>query len=281
MRTVTSVVRDCRYSLPCDTSLFTPLQLQPVMAGRIANTAIARWLCEHLVSYRRLLTEYRTGLVVWSVRIRYERPLRFDDADELQVRVAGRARHGGRQMEWETCIGAGAEHTSAVAVRVHLVTVPVRLDGDPSLSAQPAPLGPELLGRFPEDETRGTPHLSPVPGLRRSLESADPPLARSASPFLIHRAACEVADQWAWTELIALAAAGRERLILDHGQRLPPLRAGLRHPLRSLDAQLSKPCHLFDQGEIASGAWQRNPHLAFTHLVRSRGNNHAVVVEQC
>lgn len=271
---------DCRYVMPCDTSLFTPHQLQPVMAGRIANTAVARWLCEHLVSYRRLLAEYRTGLVVWSVHLRYERPLRFEDADELRVEVEGRVRYGGRQVEWVICIGARIPQAPAVAVRVCLVTVPVRLDGDAALSARPALLGPELLRRFPGDEPVGTPYLSPVPALRRDLEGAEAPLARSAAPFVIHRAACEVADQWAWTELVALAAAGRERLILDHAEHIPQVRAGLRDPLRVVDAQLASPCCLLDAGEVVSSAWHRSRRVAFTHVVRSRGSDHAVVVER-
>ncbi|GGX28547.1 hypothetical protein [Streptomyces noursei] len=276
------MARHCRYTLPCDTSLFTPQQLQPVMAGRIANTAMARWLHDHLVSYRRLLTEYRTGLVVWSVGIRYEHPLRFDDADTLLITAEGRTRHGGRQMEWTTRIGihSDARHIPDAAVRVHLVALPVRLDGDAALSARPAPLPPELLRRFPVEEDPDTPCLSPVPALRHDLERTEPPLARSRTPFLIHRAACEMADQWAWTELVALAAAGRERLVLDHAAGTPRLRAALQQPLRRLDARLTSPAALFDAVEVDSRAWPGTPHPAFTHTVRCRGRDLARVVEQ-
>jgi hypothetical protein len=96
---VSLVPRTCDYRLTVDAGMFTPLQLQPTAVGRIAFNAGTRWLREHLVSHRLLLAEYRTGLVLWSVCMRYERDLRFPDADELHVHCEVTARRGGGQLQ--------------------------------------------------------------------------------------------------------------------------------------------------------------------------------------
>ena len=68
------LTRSVRFQLPADTSLFTPTQLQPAAACRIAFNAGARWLSEHLVSQQQLISEFHTGFVLWAGEIEYSAP---------------------------------------------------------------------------------------------------------------------------------------------------------------------------------------------------------------
>ena len=91
--------RWCAYEVPVDTGLFTPLHLQPTAVCRLAFDAAGRWLSRHAISHRRLVAEHRTGLVLWSVRLVSGDPVGFFDADRLGVRVTGRVRGAGTQLE--------------------------------------------------------------------------------------------------------------------------------------------------------------------------------------
>src|SRR5215472_1207290 len=190
--------RWCAYGVPVDTGLFTPLHLQPTAVCRLAFNAAGRWLGRHAISHRRLLAEHRTGLVLWSVQLASGDPVGFFDADRLGLRVTGRVRGGGTQLECDVELRGPVGR----ATWLRACGIPLRLDGDAALSGTPARLGPEVMSTFLADEIDARPHRSPVPGLRAAIAGSGAVLARGRMPFVIHRHQCEVADQWFWPEAV-------------------------------------------------------------------------------
>src|SRR5688572_27204171 len=84
------------FEMPVDTSLFTPLQLQPRAVLWMAMTGWARWLSEHWeMSFPRLLDEHGIGMVVAGFDVDYLRPFSFFDSGALIAMVRVRVREDG------------------------------------------------------------------------------------------------------------------------------------------------------------------------------------------
>lgn len=270
--------RYCAYEVPVDTGFFTPLHLQPTAVCRLAFNAAGRWLSRHAISHSHLLAEHRTGLVLWSVQLVSGDPVGFFDADRLGVRVTGRVRGGGTQVECEVEVGGPV----GLATRLQACCVPLRLDGGPALSGAPARLCPEVMSAFLADEIEARPHRSPLPRLRAAIAAGGAALARGRTPFVIHRHQCEVADQWFWPEAVSLAAGGREDLVQAKAERVPLLLSALQSPVRRLDLLFNRPFFLFDEGAVWSSAYEWEGRLVFIHeLVGSENDqSRALVTEQ-
>ena len=254
--------RWCSYRVPADTSLFTPLHLQPAAVCRLAFSAAGRWLQRHAVSHRQLVSQHRTGLVLWSVRLTYGDPITFFDADELEIGVTGRVRGRGAQFECDVAVGPAA----GARTRLRACLIPLRLgDDDEALLGTPCALSPAVMERFQTEEVEDRPHTSPVPRLRAEIAGRARPLARTRTPFVVHRHQCEVADQWFWAEAVALGERGREELIRAEAERLPLLRQGIRVPPERLDVLFQRPYFLFDEGTVVSTAYEWCGGLAFVH----------------
>ena len=266
------------YQMPVDTGYFTPLGLQPTAVCRLGFNAAGRWLSEHTLSHRRLVADYQTGFVVWSAQLSLDEPIKFVDADCLEMRVTGRIRGGGTQFECEVEV----DSASGTTTRMQACCVPLRLDDDPSLSGTPARLRPEVMGTFLPDEIEIRPYRSPAPGLRAAVERDGTVLARGRTPFVIHRHQCEVADQWYWPEAVSLASDGREELVRVESSKIPALRVALSTPLRRLDLLFSRPFFLFDEGAVLSSAHKWRGRLVFVHeLVGVEGGEpRALAIEQ-
>ena len=266
------------YQMPVDTGLFTPLGLQPTAVCRLGFNAAGRWLSEHALSHRRLVTEYRTGFVLWSAQLIFDEPVSFFDSDCLEMKVTGRIRGGGTQFECEVEVDSARGTTT----RMQACCVPLRLDGDPALSGVPARLGPEVMEAFLPGEIEIRPHRSPTPGLRAAIVRDGTMLARRRTPFVIHRHQCEVADQWYWPEAVSLASGGREELVRVESGRVPGLRLALSTPLRRLDLLFNRPFFLFDEGAVLSSALKWQGRLVFVHeLVGIEGGEaRALAIEQ-
>jgi hypothetical protein len=156
--------------------------------------------------------------------------------------------------------------------------VPLRLDGGPALSGQPARLSPEVLSAFRAEEIEAQPHLSPLPGLRAAIAARGAVLARGRSPFVVHRHQCEVADQWFWPEAVSLAGGAREDLVLANRG----LRLAMQAPVRRLDLLFSRPFSLFDEGAVLTTAHEWEGGLAFVHelVAGDEPRPRALAVEQ-
>ena len=259
--------RWCAYEVPVDTGFFTPLHLQPTAVCRLAFNAAGRWLSRHAISHRRLLAEHRTGLVLWSVQLVSGDPVGFFDADRLVVRVTGRVRGGGTQVECDVEVRGPVGR----ATRLQACCVPLRLDGDPALSGTPARLCPEVMSAFLADEIEARPHRSTLPSLRAAITAGGAALAGGRTPFVIHRHQCEVADQWFWPEAVSLAGTGREELVRAEAERVPRLRLAMRTPVGRLDLLFRRPFFLSDEGAVLSTAYDWEGRLAFVHELVGTG----------
>jgi hypothetical protein len=274
------VPRSLAYEVPVDTGLFTPLDLQPTAACRLAFNAAGRWLSLHAISHRCLVAEHQTGFVVWSVQLLSGDPVGYFDAESLDVTVTGRVRGGGTQFECDVEVRGPVGR----ATRLRACCVPLRLDGGSALAGAPARLSPEVMSAFLADEIETRPHLSPLPALRAAIVQAGAELARGRTAFVIHRHQCEVADQWFWPEAVSLACSGREELVRAEAERVPRLRLGMQTPVGRLDLLLSRPFYLFDDGAVVSTAYEWKGRLAFVHeLVCTEGGGdepRAMAIEQ-
>src|SRR5690348_17226353 len=92
--------RSSSYEVVLDASLFTPTQLQTVAVARLGFQAGTRWLRDHVCSHRSLVFQHRVGLVLWAWQLEYEKPLRFEDTDDVTVDVSARTR-GPRSSQLE------------------------------------------------------------------------------------------------------------------------------------------------------------------------------------
>ena len=259
--------RWCAYEVPVDTGFFTPLGLQPTAVCRLAFNASGRWLARHAISHRRLVAEYQTGLVLWSVRLVCGDAVGFFDADHLDVRVTGRVRGGGTQMECDVEVGGPVGRPT----RLQACCVPLRLDGDPALSGAPARLRPAVMAVFLADEIEARPHRSPLPRLRAAIAAGGAALAHGRRPFVINRHQCEVADQWFWPEAVSLAGGGREELVRAEADRDPRLRLAMRTAAARLDLLFKRPFFLADEGAVLSTAYEWAGGLAFVHELVGAG----------
>ena len=279
---MTPVARAFHCTWPADTGLFSPLQVHPVAVGRIAFSAGVGWLHAHVAGQRRLIAEHRTGLAVRRVGIAYDRPLRFEETDGLTVRATALVRHDGGQLRFD--VGIADDSSPVPAIRVALVVIPLRIGDGPTLAAVPARLGAPVLALFRPDEFGTLPPTATVSGLAREVADQGRLAARSDMPFRLYRNGCEMADQWFWTEAISLAATAREQLVLDRAEQVPQVRDGLRHPVRGIDILFKRPCYLFDTGQVATTAWQRQEAAVFVHEIRAEDDPpesaRAVVVER-
>jgi hypothetical protein len=273
------VPRHCTYEIPLDSSLFTPLQLQPIAVGRIGFNAAARWLKENVCSHRRLIWGHQTGLVVWSWELEYRAPLDFEAADEAHVDVTGRVRGRGSQFECEMTLSGPA----GVSVEMRAVSVPLELAGDAALSGRPRRLPEGVLARFCDDEIERVPRRSGVPSMQADLRREGTALASTEESFRVHRHHCEVADQWFWPEALGFAAVGREELVVRHAASHEAVRAGLGAPVRRVEATCLRTFQFRDLGRVSTTAYDWRGRLLFVHELSladsAKHDVHAVAIE--
>jgi acyl-CoA thioesterase FadM len=274
------VARHCTYAFPLDSSLFTPLQLQPTAVGRLGFSAGSRWLKENVCSHRDLIWEHKIGLVLWAWELEFREPLGFRDADEAELDVTARVRGPRTQFEVEMTISGPA----GVAVAMRAVLVPLALSGDAALSGRPSPLPEELLAAFREDEIEPVPYRSKLRRMQSEIEQAGRPLAATEEEFRVHRHHCEVADQWFWAESLGFAAAGREELVTQHAATRSDLSAGLGAPIRRIDVACAQTFQFRDLGRVSTTAYDWGDRLAFVHELGLNDNGardvHATAIEQ-
>lgn len=273
--------RGSSYEVVLDASLFTPAQLQPVAVGRLGFQAGTRWLRDHVASHRELVARHRVGLVLWAWQLEYGKPLRFEDADAVQVDVKARIR-GPRSSQLE--VEMTVEGPDGVAVRTRAASVPLRLSGDEALSGVSAPLPPQLAERFRDDEHERSAFRSRIPALRAALEREGEYLGSHVSTFRLYRHLCEMADQWFWAESVGLAGAAREEFVLRHGGKAPQVRRALAGGLRTIDATWLRAGQLWDVLDIRTDAYTYGDEVAFVHQLGladdDGGGPCAIVVER-
>jgi hypothetical protein len=143
----------------------------------------------------------------------------------------------------------------------------VRIEDPSSLVAKPGPLPERLLARFGSDEVESGGPARVVPHLRAGLETAGAPFVEGSRDFVVHRSRCEVAEQWAWTEIPSLVEEGREHMALS--ARQPEARRFLGEPLGRLDIEFSQPLFSFDSGRVVTRGYLQGGKLGAVHRLVS------------
>jgi hypothetical protein len=269
--------RSIRYTAPLDTSHFTGQQLQSRFLLANAMNAWARWVSEHMVSFRRLLIEHQTGVVVLGGDVAWLAPFGFFDADALEIEASLAAVGGGRLLRISTDFRNG----DVTVARVNGTLHPVNLGEMGSLAAKPSDVPPELLARFRPDEIVATAPDRPLLALAAAAAKATP-IATFEYPIEIRRSDCEVADQWSFIEHHTFAAASREAMCLTKRREVPELRDVLHKTVRTFCSELSRPLFLFDRATVFSSMVRIEAGLAFVHEIESKIGSkrpHAKIVE--
>jgi hypothetical protein len=258
-------LRRCTFELVTDTSHFTALQLQPRALLQVSFNALSRWLKEHLISFPWLIREHRLSVVILGARIRYERLFGFFDSDSVQVEGGCRVMRGGTRLRFDVEVWAPA----GLAATVSILLCPVAIEDPLTLAATPTTIADDVLERFAADEVDpGSPDRT-LPGLRQTIESEGTLVAEGSSSFLVDRHLCEVADQWAFTEVPALVGASSATIARERCDQRPELRHVLALPLRSFEMELMRPYFWFQAGQIRSRVYQQEHGMAVVHQLLS------------
>ena len=253
------------FEVTADTSHFNPLQMQPRAILAISFNGLARWLREHLVSFPELIGEHRCSLVILGAGTTYAAPLGFFDGAGFEVRVTLRVLRGGTRAE----LVAEFHGRHGLAARARILLCPVRIEDAVSLAATPAALDAALLERFQQDEIDPSSPTRPLEGLRTRIEKSGEPLGGATREFVIRRHLCEVADQWAFSEVPGLIGGGREALALERSRDVPELRDALSRPLLQLEFELMRPYFWFQPGKVETTAYRWEKRLALVHRLLS------------
>lgn len=266
------------YEIVCDTSQFTPLQLQPRSVMLWSMNCFARWVLDRAGGWIRMLHEHRTGIVVGGARVDYLEPFRFFDASRVEAYVRLWCEPKGAPVHAEYEFTAAGRPVA----RVRHTLIPVQLSGDESLAATPVRLSGELLERFlAEVDERERPRRARLAPAVEAREQGAPVVAERRATYRLHRHQCEVADQWLFTELPALAAAGREELAFSEGQSRPELRKALKLPLRTVDCEYLRPFFLFEEVTQVTRAYHGDDGIFYVHRLLGRdGVVHGLVLEE-
>jgi hypothetical protein len=274
------MARSITFEQPTDTCLFTPLQLQPVTAVRFGMSTWARWLNEHLVCFPSLVRDHEVGAVVVGAHITWLDRCGFFDCEGLRVRGEVRVIHKKALLREDFRIFAvgGSCDGKAIADGIGIMR-PLHVARNAGLSATPIPVPAALLERFQPDEIDDDAVAArPVSETIKRVEGMTP-LAEGEVRAFCSRAMSEVADQWSFVEVPALASQGREQLVLS---KKADLRRGLRQPLRELHVEYRSPAFSFDELVVRTRAFAIESDLVFLHAIQSTrdGSELAVIVER-
>jgi hypothetical protein len=258
------VPRRCRFLVPSDTCLFSPLQMQPASILRVGMTALASCIGNQLVDWRILKKEHRTTVVIVGVRLVYLRAFDFFSAPHIEVDAGLLVRRGGRFLELDCRLGP----PDAPFATLTVLNRPVRLSGTEALDATPSDVDESLLALFQEDEHDPSPVTRPILDRLAALRDGGELLDEDRFGFTLSRADCEIADQWQNVRLPDWIAAGRERLVFAGAD--PRVKAGLSEPVSVLLAEFRRPMYLGDEALVHTRAYAgEEGTLAFVHEVHS------------
>jgi acyl-CoA thioesterase FadM len=270
--------RATEFEVVTDTSLFTPLQLQPRVVLALAFGGLARWLRQHLVSFPRLIAEHRCSVVILGAGIDYLAPCRFFDADALSARATLKVLRQASRAQLD--VEFAGRHGTVASARILLC--PVRIDDPESLAATPAPFPASILEMFKPDEIETGSPERPLVALQDRIARSGEVLATARHPFAVHRHLCEVADQWAFFEVPGLIGAGREELALARGADTPLLRQAVGAPLRRVEIELGRPYFWTQNGTVETTAHRLDDRLVMVHRLLSDvpgGEQHGLAIE--
>jgi acyl-CoA thioesterase FadM len=259
--------------------MFTPEQLQPRTGLWLCMNSWAAWMREHAVSFRNLIIEHGTGVVVLGGEMEYLEPFRFADADTMNVDITLRVFKGGQILQPDVTV---YNKDGKVAVTARGVCRVVRI-ADMALGALPGGLPEAVLAKFEPDEVSQASPAKPVAPMVADIETNWTKVISAEHPLFINRHLVEVADQWSFIESSGFAEKGRELTCRAHRKEIPLLNKGLGVAIKSFWIELSRPMYVYDSGTIVTTVYQKDAELAFVHRIISPtagGKPHALMLER-
>jgi malate synthase A len=267
-------------SLTCSSGMFTHLQLKPRVAFSFGFMGWSAWLIEHAVSHAALVRDHSTGFVPIGLSIEYLGPSTFVDCETMEVvtRVSTWNPHGFHTLQdIEVLLSTGRGNPVA---RITMQEVCVRIESPHTLAAAPGRIPSELATMLLDSpaDIRERPALMNRGG-PRVPEDADC-IAEYRHEFIVHRHACEVADQWYSEHVCDYVGDSREAMVMQWVDTHPALLAGLAQRIERLSIGLRRPYMLFDRGEVVSKAYRVGQEIHFVHqLLTASGADAGDAVE--
>ena len=261
-------VRENTLALTCSSGMFTHLQLKPRVAFSFGFMGWSAWLIEHAVSHAALIRDHATGFVPIGLEIEYLQPSTFFDCESLSVTTRVRTWNPKRFHSLQDVEVLLENEPGDAIVRIGMQEVCVRIESTQTLAAAP--------GRVPDDLAKllldhpDDPHDSDERPVLLNRGAARVPadaeaIAEHRDEFVVHRHACEVADQWYSEHVCDFIGDSREAMVLQLVNEHPELLAGLAQPIERLSIGLRRPFMLFDRGEILTTAYRVGAHIHFVH----------------
>lgn len=255
--------RRFRFSVPLDTCLFSPFQLQPEAILRLGMTCLAESINRQLMEWRLLKRDAHTTVVTRGATIDYCAPFNFFSAATLEVETGLTVRKNGMFLALDCLFQTEGKDVA----RLHQLWRPVRISESAALDAVPTRIEGALLERFQADEIDPSSPPRILADAMATLEREGSLLAERAQSFRVSRADCEIADQWQNVRLPGYAAQGRELLAMEASDER--LKLGVSKPISALVLDYQRPMYFNDEGEILTRAYAMPGSLVFHHEVRS------------
>jgi acyl-CoA thioesterase FadM len=274
------VARALTFEVVCDTSHFTPHQLNPAVVSRWAMEAWFRWVRRYLVSFRELVSVHGWSNVVAGCQLVYHAPLSVLDADVVDVRVQPmRVRRDRHMLE----LALACHAADALRATIELTFITVQILDATLLTARTAPIPEAFVTRyFAADEIDPSRPPRPFPDALAKVRENGALIGRATTPLAIPRHRCEAADQWFFAKIPDMTGEAREAMAL--GERSDPtVRHTLSQPMLRLDYELYRPFFAFDSGRVESWAYRLADEIAFVHELRSHAEpdwHHGTVIER-
>ncbi|QIN62985.1 Malate synthase [Caballeronia sp. SBC1] len=257
--------RESTLALTCSSGMFTHLQLKPRVAFSFGFMGWSAWLIEHAVSHAVLIRDHATGFVPIGLEIEYLQPSTFFDCESLSVTTRVRTWNPKRFHSLQDVEVLLANEQGDPVVRIGLQEVCVRIESTQTLAAAPGRV-PDHLAKLlldhPDDIDERPVLLNR--GAARVPANAQA-IAEHRHEFVVHRHACEVADQWYSEHVCDFIGDSREAMVLLLVDEHPELLAGLAQRIERLSIGLRRPFMLFDRGEILATAYRVGAHIHFVH----------------
>ena len=258
-------VRESTLALTCSSGMFTHLQLKPRVAFSFGFMGWSAWLIEHAVSHAALIRDHATGFVPIGLEIAYLQPSTFFDCESLSVITRVRTWNPKRFHSLQDVEVLLANEQGDPIVRIGMQEVCVRIESIETLAAAPGRVPDDLaklLLDHPDDIDERPVLLNR--GAARVPANAEV-IAEHRHEFVVHRHACEVADQWYSEHVCDFIGDSREAMVLLLVDSHPELLAGLAQRIERLSIGLRRPFMLFDRGEILTTAYRVGAHIHFVH----------------
>lgn len=251
-----------RYRVYLDTCMFSPLQLQPTAALRLAMNAGTETLSQKVMELALLHRKHRLSVVVTGSRIKYIKPFTYFSADFIQVDSSLALLREGTLLRSVNQLKVGHD----TVVEAEFINRFVKMSGGPALDAAPAALPRELW--FEPDDMADVPAQRKLKAQVALIRQDSEKLGSAQYSFRLSRDECELADQWQWVMLPSFVSRNRESMIFDSGDKR--LSVGLRHPIARWESEWFRPLFLGNEAQVTTDAHIKDGMLFFLHSVEEK-----------